>query len=239
MQNASLASVFSTAALALASVLAAPSAHAVEYVGARFAAPATGNAVVSYGSGDAQSFDIDFGTMTRVTLAFVTFRDEAAPSMSFSALINNFTGYNFEGLNVRLTGGAVFQSPSGSVIPTFGTLAGTVVTPTQVAMSFSPGELRQPAGRGRCVELDDRLLGRRIRRHLWPERHRRAGAWHLRNVAGRPGADRHHGASPPALNLRQGGLRRRVIIRPCFRFPKTCSGPMAPWSPPSVRGVRG
>jgi hypothetical protein len=140
MQNASLASVFSTAALALASVLAAPSAHAVEYVGARFAAPATGNAVVSYGSGDAQSFDIDFGTMTRVTLAFVTFRDEAAPSMSFSALINNFTGYNFEGLNVRLTGGAVFQSPSGSVIPTFGTLAGTVVTPTQVAMSFSPGE---------------------------------------------------------------------------------------------------
>ena len=140
MQNASLASVFSTAALALASVLAAPSAHAVEYVGARFAAPATGNAVVSYGSGDAQSFDIDFGTMTRVTLAFVTFRDEAAPSMSFSALINNFTGYNFEGLTVRLTGGAVFQSPSGSVIPTFGTLAGTVVTPTQVAMSFSPGE---------------------------------------------------------------------------------------------------
>jgi hypothetical protein len=140
MQNASLASVFSTAALALASVLAAPSAHAVEYVGARFAAPATGNAVVSYGSGDAQSFDIDFGTMTRVTLAFVTFRDEAAPSMSFSALINNFTGYNFEGLNVRLTGGAVFQSPSGSVIPTFGTLAGTVVTPTQVAMSFSSGE---------------------------------------------------------------------------------------------------
>jgi hypothetical protein len=140
MQNASLASVFSTAALALASVLAAPSAHAVEYVGARFAAPATGNAVVSYGSGDAQSFDIDFGTMTRVTLAFVTFRDEAAPSMSFSALINNFTGYNFEGLTVRLTGGAVFQSPSGSVIPTFGTLAGTVVTPTQVAMSFSSGE---------------------------------------------------------------------------------------------------
>lgn len=140
MQTSSLASVFSTAALTLAAVLAAPSVHAVEYVGASFATPATGNAVVSYGSGGAQSFDIDFGTMTRVTLAFVTFRDEAAPSMSFSALINNFTGYNFEGLNVRLTGGAVFQSPSGSVTPTFGTLAGTVATPTQVAMSFSSGE---------------------------------------------------------------------------------------------------
>ena len=98
------------------------------------------NAVVSFGSGAAQSFDIDFGSITRVTLAFVTFRDEAAPTMSFSALINNQSGYNFDGLNMRLTGGAVFQSPSGSVTPTFGTLAGTVVTPTQVVMSLSVGE---------------------------------------------------------------------------------------------------
>lgn len=140
MKTSSFASLFSTAMLGLAAAVAAPAVHAVEYVGASFAAPATGNAVVSYGSGDAQSFDIDFGAITRVTLAFVTFRDEVAPSMSFSALINNFSGYNFDGLTVRLTGGAVFQSPGGSVTPTFGTLAGTAVTPTQVALSFSPGE---------------------------------------------------------------------------------------------------
>lgn len=140
MKSSPLASLLSTAALGMAAVLAAPSVHAVEYVGASFATSATGNAVVSYGSGDAQSFDIDFGAITRVTLAFVTFRDEELPSMSFSALINNFSGYNFDGLTVRLTGGAVFQLPQGSVTPTFGTLAGTVVTPTQVAMSFSSGE---------------------------------------------------------------------------------------------------
>ena len=140
MKPSPLASLFSTAALSLAAVLAAPSVHAVEYVGASFAAPAAGNAVVSFGSGDAQSFDINFGAITRVTLAFVTFRDEELPSMSFSAIINNFSGYNFDGLTVRLTGGAVFQSPNGSVAPAFGTLAGTVVTPTEVAMSFSSGE---------------------------------------------------------------------------------------------------
>lgn len=140
MKTSSLASLFSTAALTLAAVLSAPSVHAVEYLGAGFAASHSGNAVVSFGSGAAQSFDIDFGAITRVTLAFVTFRDEAAPTMSFSALINNQSGYNFDGLNVRLTGGAVFQSPSGSVTPTFGTLAGTVVTPAQVVMSLSVGE---------------------------------------------------------------------------------------------------
>lgn len=140
MKSFSPASLLSTAALGMAAVLAAPSVHAVEYVGASFATSATGNAVVPYGSGDAQSFDIDFGAITRVTLAFVTFRDEELPSMSFSAIVNNFTGYNFEGMTVRLTGGAVFQAPNGSVTPTFGTLASTVVTPTQVAMSFSSGE---------------------------------------------------------------------------------------------------
>ena len=57
---------------------------------------------------------------TGVTLAFVTFRDEELPSMSFSAIINNFSGYNFDGLTVRLTG--------------------TVVMPTQVAMSLSSDE---------------------------------------------------------------------------------------------------
>jgi hypothetical protein len=140
MNNSPVASLFSTAALTLAAVLAAPSAHAVEYVGASFASPAPDNAVVSFGSGDMQSFDIDFGAITRVTLAFVTFRDELAPSMSFNALINNFSGYNFDGLTVRLTGGAVFQAPNGSVTPIFGTLGSTVTTSTQVAMSFLAGE---------------------------------------------------------------------------------------------------
>jgi hypothetical protein len=140
MQTSSVKTLFSSAALTLAAVLAAPAAHAVEYVGSSFAMPATGNSVVSFGSGDAQSFDINFGTMTRVTLVFVTFRDEIAPTMSFSSIINNFTGYNFEGMTVRLTGGAMFQAPNGSVTPTFGTLASTVVTPTQVSMGFSSGE---------------------------------------------------------------------------------------------------
>ncbi|MBL8383988.1 MAG: hypothetical protein JNM90_12970, partial [Burkholderiales bacterium] len=133
--KATLASIVA----AVAALAATPSA-AVEYVGAGFADASPNNAVVSYGSGAAQSFDVNFGVLTRVTLAFVTFRDETAPTMSFNALVNNFAGLNIDGLIVKLTGGAVFQAPNGTVTPTFGTLVGTSASATTVTSALSPGE---------------------------------------------------------------------------------------------------
>ena len=132
---------FSLSAIALGVLLAAAApAHALEYTGASFRDASAGNAVVSYGSGLSQSFDIDFGTLSSVTLSFVTFRNEGASTMDFSALINNLTGLNFEGFTVKLTGGATFLSPYGTVTPGFGTIAGTTNSATQSSTSFSSGE---------------------------------------------------------------------------------------------------
>ncbi len=127
-------------ALAIAGAFAAAPAVAVEYTGASFANPSPSNSVLSFGAGAAQSFDVNFGVLTRVTLAFVTFRDEPLPSMSFNALVNNLTGFNFDGLTVQLTGGAVFQTPYGTVTPTFGTISGIGITPTLVTTNLSAGE---------------------------------------------------------------------------------------------------
>ena len=133
-------SLLSSVALAVAGVFAAAPAVAVEYTGASFASPSSSNSVVSYGAGPTQAFDVNFGVLTRVTLAFVTFREELAPSMSFNALVNNLAGYNFDGLTVQLTGGAVFQAPFGTVAPTFGTVSGIGITPTLVSTNLSVGE---------------------------------------------------------------------------------------------------
>lgn len=125
---------------AIAATFAANPAQAVDYVGAAFASPSANNSVVSFGAGAAQSFDVNFGKLTSATLAFVTFRDEVAPTMSFNALINNLSGFNIDGLIVKLTGGAVFQMPYGTVTPTFGTIGGTSTTPTMVSSYLSSGE---------------------------------------------------------------------------------------------------
>lgn len=135
----SLKSLVAGLAAAAAFLIATP-AVAVDYVGASFAAPSSGNDVVAYGSGAAQSFDINFGTLTEVTLAFTTLRDEVAPTMSFNALINNFAGYNFEGLVVRLTGGAFFTGPSGTVTPTFGSIGAINAGSAAVTTVFGSGE---------------------------------------------------------------------------------------------------
>jgi hypothetical protein len=121
------------AALVLGAALASAPAAAVTYVGHAFEAPSAGNSVTSYGAGDMQSFDVNFGVFTRATLAFVTFRDELAPSMSFNALVGNFTGFNFNGLLVRLTGGAVFEAPNGTVTGVFGTAGTPSIMPTLVS----------------------------------------------------------------------------------------------------------
>ncbi|MFN0162825.1 MAG: PEP-CTERM sorting domain-containing protein [Burkholderiales bacterium] len=121
------------AALAAGTLIASTPAAAVSFVGHAFEAPAAGNSVTSYGSGATQSFDVNFGAMTRVTLAFITFRDEVAPTMSFNALVGNFTGLNLNGLLVRLTGGAVFEAPYGTVTGNFGVAAPPVVSPTLVS----------------------------------------------------------------------------------------------------------
>ena len=125
---------------AIAATFAAAPAQAVDYVGAAFASASANNSVVSYGAGAAQSFDVNFGKLTSATLEFVTFRDEVTPTMSFNALINNFTAFNIDGLIVKLTGGAVFQMPYGSVTPTFGTLGSTGTTPTMSSSYLSSGE---------------------------------------------------------------------------------------------------
>jgi len=127
-------------ATATAAAFATAPAHAVDYVGASFASLSAGNSVVSYGAGAAQSFDVNFGVLTKVTLAFVTFSDELSPTMNFNARVNNFAGFNIEGLLVKLTGGAVFQTPNGTVTPTFGTIASTSVTPGLVSTTLSTGE---------------------------------------------------------------------------------------------------
>jgi len=71
--------------------------------------------------------------LTNVTLEFETLRNELSPTMAFNALVNNFAGFNIEALQVKLTGGAVFQAPNGTVRPTFGTVGSTSVTPDLVS----------------------------------------------------------------------------------------------------------
>lgn len=127
-------------ATAVAATFVSAPTHAVSYVGASFASASASNSVVSYGADAAQSFDVNFGVLTNVTLEFVTLRDELAPTMSLNALVNNFTGFNIEGLLVKLTGGAVFQAPNGTVTPTFGTIGSTSVAPTLVSSYLSSGE---------------------------------------------------------------------------------------------------
>ena len=131
-------SLLSSVAIAVATLTAAP-AYAVQYLGSGFADSSAMNSVVSFGSGSAQSFDVNFGVLTRATLAFLTFRDEATATMSFNALVNNFTGYNFEGLTVTLTGGAVFTMPNGTVTAAFSPST-TSVTLAKVSSAFSAGE---------------------------------------------------------------------------------------------------
>lgn len=128
------------AALAAASLLVAAPAGAVSYVGHAFNAPSAGNSVVAYGSAASQSFDVNFGAFTDVTLAFITFRNEAMPTMSFNALVGNFTGLNLPGLVVRLTGGATFDTPSGTVTGSFGVAGLPVVSPTLVSTAMTTPE---------------------------------------------------------------------------------------------------
>jgi hypothetical protein len=134
----SLQSLLSGVAIAVATLTAAPS-YAVQYLGSSFAAASALNSVDSFGSGSAQSFDVNFGVFTRATLDFLTFRDEATSTMSFNALVNNFTGFNFEGLTVTLTGGAVFTMPNGTVTAAFSP-SSTSLTATKVSTLFSAGE---------------------------------------------------------------------------------------------------
>lgn len=137
--KSSIKSLLSGAAL-LAAALATAPAQAVQYTGATFSSAAASNSVVSYGADAAQSFDVNFGVLTATTLNFITMGDEVASTMSFNALVNNFTGYNFDGLTVKLTGGAVFVTPHGTVTPTFGVVGGTGVTADLVSSWFSTGD---------------------------------------------------------------------------------------------------
>lgn len=118
------------AAFALGIALSPIPASAVTYTGHVFATPAAGNSVVAYGSGDAQSFDINFGRFTQVTLTFINDDPFREPYMGFNALIGNFIGHNLTALSVRLTGGAEFDLPHGTVTGSFGIAGPTMVTPT-------------------------------------------------------------------------------------------------------------
>lgn len=124
-------------AAAVAAAWPAGAAHAVALTGYSSNGPL--NTVDDYSSGQLLSFDLNVYGGNRFELSFaVDAADVAAGSLTFNAIVNNYSGAGFPQLNLLLTG-ASFDGV-GSVVPSFGTLTQLSHGANGFSALFDPAE---------------------------------------------------------------------------------------------------
>jgi len=120
------------AALAAASIT---SAQAAVFNGATAVGATT---VTDYSLGSALSFDIDFASLSSVTLNFsLESADFSGDPLTFSALVRDLSFAGFNGVNVKLSG-ITFEMPGTITTDGFVAVSASGSSMTQAWASFSP-----------------------------------------------------------------------------------------------------
>jgi hypothetical protein len=121
------------AALAAASIT---SAQAAVFNGATTVGATT---VTDYSVGSALSFDIDFASLSSVTLNFsLESADFSGAPLTFSALVRDLSFAGFNGVNVKLSG-ISFAAPAGTITTDgFASVSASGSSLNQAWATFSP-----------------------------------------------------------------------------------------------------